>query len=66
MVKRVFMMGVRWLEMNQGNSKPSCVHMDFYKLIRIESICVGTSLSPLLHPLKTLTRRRPSFCLKDD
>lgn len=52
--------------MNQGNSKPSCVHMDFYKLIRIESICVGTSLSPLLHPLKTLTRRRPSFCLKDD
>lgn len=43
------------LDMNQGNNKPSCVHMYFYRLIRIESMCMEANLSSLTRFLKTLS-----------
>lgn len=46
--------GSPWLETNWGNNKPSCVHMCFYKLISIDSMCVGPNLSSLIRSLKTL------------
>ena len=60
---------LRWEPMavnEPGANKPSCVHLYFYKLIRIETVCGSRSFFSRTFSENALTRTKPYFWLRDD